>query len=87
MVARTTPKTSPTIVFTATEISILDRVIADNGNRGAKPGTIQFYLNKLSRLGGYLARTSDPPPGNTVVWRGLRRLVDIQIGTELATYG
>lgn len=87
MIARTAPEASPTIVFTATEISILDRVIADSGNRGAKPGTLQFYLNKLSRLGGYLARMSDPPPGNTVVWRGLRRLVDIQIGTELATYG
>jgi len=36
---------------------------------------------------GYLARMSDPPPGNTVVWRGLRRLVDIQIGAGLATYG
>ncbi|MEC3909481.1 IS4 family transposase [Sphingobium sp. CR2-8] len=87
MIARTAPEASPTIVFTATEISILDRLIADSGNRGAKPGTLQFYLNKLSRLGGYLARMSDPPPGNTVVWRGLRRLVDIQIGTELATYG
>ncbi|KXU29599.1 transposase [Sphingobium sp. 22B] len=87
MMARTVPEASPTIVFTATEITILDRIIADSGNRGAKPGTLQLYLNKLSRLGGYLSRMSDPPPGNTVVWRGLRRLIDIQIGAELATYG
>lgn len=87
MVARANPEADPTIAFTATEITILDRLIADSGNRGAKPGTIQIYLTKLSRLGGYLARTSDPPPGNTVIWRGLRRLADIQIGTELATCG
>lgn len=87
MMARAAPDADPTIAFTAMEISILDRLVTDRGNRRAKPGTLQLYLIKLSRLGGYLARTSDPPPGNTVVWRGLRRLVDIQIGAELATYG
>ncbi|MDX6463874.1 MAG: hypothetical protein QOE55_7571, partial [Acidobacteriaceae bacterium] len=30
--------------------------------------------------GGYLARSHDPPPGNMVVWRGLSRLTDIQVG-------
>jgi hypothetical protein len=87
MMARAAPEADPTIAFPARELTILDRLIADSGNRGAKRGTLQLYLTKLSRLGGYLARTSDPPPGNTVVWRGLRRLVDIQIGAELATYG
>jgi hypothetical protein len=87
MMARTAPEADPAIAFTTTEIAILDRLIGDSGNRRAKPGTLQLYLTKLSRLGGYLARTSDPPPGNTVVWRGLRRLVDIQLGAELATYG
>jgi len=40
-------------------------------------------LTKLARLGGYLARASDPPPGNIVMWRGLARLTDIQIGVEI----
>ncbi|WP_275434436.1 hypothetical protein [Lichenicola cladoniae] len=87
MMARAAPEADPTTVFTVTEITFLDRLIAHSGNREAKPGTLKLYLTKLSRLGGYLARTSDPPPGNTVVWRGLRRLVDIQIGAELATCG
>jgi hypothetical protein len=39
---------------------------------------------RLAQLGGYLARANDPPPGNTVMWRGMRRLTDIQIGYELA---
>ncbi|GHE06464.1 hypothetical protein U879_07975 [Defluviimonas sp. 20V17] len=83
MVARADPDADPTTALTRTEIAILDRLVSDTGNRGAKPRTLRLYLTKLARLGGYLARASDPPPGNTVVWRGLRRLADIQIGAEL----
>lgn len=38
------------------------------------------YLIKVARLGGYLARAHDPPPGNKVIWRGLTRLTDIELG-------
>ena len=41
------------------------------------------YITKLAKLGGYLGRKSDPPPGNLVVWRGLSRLNDIQLGFRL----
>jgi hypothetical protein len=41
-------------------------------------------LITVARRGGYLARASDPPPGNTVIWRGMQRLIDIQMGYELA---
>lgn len=87
MVARAKPEARPEVAFTGAEIAILDGLVADRGNRGARPGTIELYLIKLARLGGYLARKTDPPPGNTVVWRGLRRLADIQLGSELATCG
>lgn len=42
-------------------------MISNAGNRQATPGSLNFYLTKLARLGGYLARTSDPPLGNAVV--------------------
>jgi hypothetical protein len=38
----------------------------------------------IARLGGYLARTKDPPPGNIVSERGLTRLMDIHLGFELS---
>jgi len=41
---------------------------------------IAHYTVKLACLGGYLARAHDPPPGNTVIWRGLSRLTDIELG-------
>ncbi|MDE2464519.1 MAG: IS4 family transposase [Alphaproteobacteria bacterium] len=90
MMGRSAPDAAPTIAFTVQEVTILDHLIADSGNRGAKPNTLQMYITKLARLGGYLARMSDPPPGNTVIWRGLRRLADIQLGAEIhgaKTYG
>ncbi len=34
----------------------------------------------IARLGGYLARANDSPPGNMVMWRGLSRLTDIELG-------
>jgi Transposase DNA-binding len=84
MIARTAPQAQPTLALTKPEISILDRLVSDVGNRATTPKTLAFYLTKLARLGGYLARTGDPPPGNTVIWRGLRRLNDIFLGAEIS---
>ena len=69
--------------FTLGEIRILDGLVADTGNRRCKAGTLAFYIIKLARLGGYLERTSDPPHGIVVIWRGLARLTDIELGAEL----
>ena len=33
--------------------------------------TFSTYLTKVAQLGGYLARATDSPPGNLVMWRGL----------------
>jgi hypothetical protein len=41
------------------------------------------YLTKIARLGGYLARASYPPPGNVVMWRGLSRMTDIELGVAI----
>jgi hypothetical protein len=40
--------------------------------------SLTAYLTKLARLGGYLARAHDPPPGNKVM--RLSRLTDIELG-------
>ena len=85
MLNRTAPNAAPTMALTVTEIALLDQLVADAGNRRCLSGTLSFYLTKLARLGGYLARASDPPPGNMVIWRGLSRLTDIEIGAEIRT--
>ena len=84
---RTAPDAAPQTALTATEIDLPDRLINDAGNRRCRSGTLSFYLTKLARLGGYLARASDPPPGNVVIWRGLARLTDIELGAEIGAAG
>jgi hypothetical protein len=87
MLNRTAPNAAPAVALASIEVGLLDQLVADAGNRQCRSGTLSFYLIKLARLGGYLARSSDPPPGNTVIWRGLSRLTDIEIGLELGLAG
>jgi Transposase DNA-binding len=87
MLNRIAPNASPKLALTDTEIALLDRLISGASHRRCRPGTLAFYLTKLARLGGYLARAGDPPPGNVVIWRGLSRLTDIELGAEIAAAG
>jgi hypothetical protein len=72
------PDASPDLAFTSLELRLLDQLVKENQKSRTKP--LSLYLIKLARLGGYLARAHDPPPGNMVIWRGLSRLTDIQLG-------
>ena len=85
MLNRTSPKASPKMAFTPTEIYLLDQLVSDTTHANPTGNPLSLYLTKLARLGGYLARTKDPPPGNTVMWRGMTRLIDIQLGFILGT--
>ena len=80
MTNRIDPDADPELVFTDLELRILDRLVADKPTAQPQQHLLSHYLIKLARLGGYLARNSDPPPGNETIWRGLTRLVDIQLG-------
>jgi hypothetical protein len=85
MLNRTVPGASPRMALTDTEIALLDQLVRDTGS--CRPATLAFYLTKLARLGGYLARAGDPPPGIVVIWRGLSRLTDIELGAEIGATG
>lgn len=85
MLGRAMPDAAPTTALTATEIALLDKLIRDTGSRKCTPGTLACSLIKLARLGGYLARARDAPPGITTIWRGLTRLTDITLGAEIVT--
>jgi hypothetical protein len=80
MLNRSTADASPMCALTPLEIKLLDQLVIDKDELRAGPRTLSDYLTKVAQLGGYLARASDPPPGNMVMWRGLSRLTDIQIG-------
>lgn len=83
MINRCCKKASANIAFTDIEIKILDKIMGERS--GYKAKNLSGYLVRLAQLGGYLARNSDPPPGNTVIWRGLSKLINIEFGFNLAT--
>lgn len=74
MMNRAAPDAGPSVAFTELEIRLLDHLVPDKHSNPSPRRTLSHYLLKVARLGGYLARASDPPPGNTVLWRGLLRL-------------
>ena len=82
MLARVAPQAPARVALTETEIHLLDHMIKDTSKKTGRK-TLAPYLIKLARLGGYLARAKDPPPGNMVIWRGLSRLADIHFGANI----
>ena len=53
---------------------------------GPPPGgwTHQHLLVSIARLGGFLARKNDGPPGWQTIWRGWQNLMLLLEGYELA---
>jgi Transposase DNA-binding/Transposase Tn5 dimerisation domain len=86
MLNRCTRHLNPTLVFTAVEVALLEQLAPEPPGRDPprKP-SLNSSLTQLARLGGYLNRAGDMPPGNTVMWRGLSRLSDIEIGYLLGS--
>ncbi|MES2362635.1 MAG: IS4 family transposase [Pseudomonadota bacterium] len=85
MMNRAAPEAPARLAFTPIEVELLDKLrpVPRTKAHHSKP-SIASCLIQLARLGGYLARASDPPPGNTVIWRGMARLTDIELGFTLA---
>lgn len=82
MIARTAPDAPPQTALTEVEMTVVDRAVRDRPTIPAEKTTLH-YLLKIACLGGYLARRRDRPPGNTVMWRGWSRLMDMMLGANL----
>ena len=82
MLNRTAPNAPPALALTATEMRLLDHLVPDKRGPPDRK-SVSHYIIKIARLGGYLARTNDPAPGNIVMWRGLSRLTDIELGAHV----
>jgi hypothetical protein len=82
---RADPSAAPETALTEREIAVLDKILPVRSVKSAEEATLAAYVHKIARLGGYLGRSRDPPPGIVVLWRGLSRLADIELGMEVAT--
>jgi hypothetical protein len=73
-ICRINPELPCTVVFS--EIEARAAYVALNKTKEVPKTlpTIREMIIMIARLGGYLNRKSDPEPGATVIWRGLREL-------------
>lgn len=85
MLNRAEPDLPPATALEPTEILLLDELVKTNPEASSREPTVSDYIIKIARLGGYLNRASDPPPGNMVMWRGMAKLNDIHLGFLLGT--
>jgi hypothetical protein len=81
---RADPDAAPRTALSEREIALLDRLTPGVGAGELRGKTLATYVRRLARLGGHLGRSRDPPPGIIVLWRGLSRLADIELGVEIA---
>src|ERR1022692_611934 len=84
MLNRATQDSKASVAFTALEIKILQRLAPDRQSGSSRSSKLQSCLIPLAGLGGYPNRTGDGPPGNIVMWRGMSRLTDIELGFQMA---
>ena len=77
MYNRHAPETDCTCVLTDDEWKALDCVTHKTTILPKKLPTVAQVVVWIAKLGGFLARKSDPEPGVTVIWRGWQRLSDI----------
>ena len=86
MLNRCTRHMKPTLAFTPLEIDLLNRILPEPVDSLTRPRpSLNASLTQLARLGGYMNRAGDAAPGNTVIWRGISRLTDIEIGYLLGS--
>jgi hypothetical protein len=84
LIARTSPSMSCSEFLSELEWTVLSIKSSKNGSLPANPPSIAEALISIAKLGGYLARDKDGPPGTLVLWRGWKRLMDLAQGWSLA---
>ena len=77
MYKRHAPDADCTCVLTDNEWKALYCVTHKKTTVPEKLPTVSQVVIWIAKLGGFLARKSDPEPGVTVIWRGWQRLSDI----------
>ena len=73
------PEADASTVATAAERELVRKATQARGSRL----TVREFVDGVAKLGGYLGRKGDGPPGWQTLWRGYQRLADMLLGIEL----
>lgn len=81
LLGREVPELPPELLFSDIEITVLGAFA--RSRRLPAPTTLGEAVRMVARLGGYLARTRDPPPGHQLMWHGYVTLQGMCAGYAL----
>ena len=85
LLGREVPDLPCTVFFDEWEVKVLEATERNKGSRGQKPPfALGVAIILVAKLGGYMNRKSDPPPGSEVTWKGMICLTERAVGFELA---
>ena len=84
LIARTDPATPCTKLLADHEWRVLFLKVNNKKKLPKKTPAIGEVVIWIARLGGFLARKGDGPPGTITLWRGWKRLADLTEGWNLA---
>lgn len=84
LIARTNPSLPCSQFLSELEWTVLATKCSPNRTPPASSPTMAEALVQIAKLGGYLARNGDGPPGTLALWRGWKRLTDLTEGWSLA---
>jgi hypothetical protein len=87
LIARAEPDTPCTQFLAEDEWQVLFRKTHKNTPPPKRPPGAGDVVVWIARLGGFLARKGDGPPGTITLWRGWKRLSDLTDGWNLASSG
>ncbi len=72
LLGREVPELEMEVLFSDLEIKVMTKYCESKKLPMAK--NLGEAVLVVAKLGGYLARKNDPPPGAEVLWRGSRKL-------------
>lgn len=83
LLGREAPDLPVHVLFSDLEIRVLALVSRQNG--WPAPASLADAVVTVARMGGYMNRKHDPPPGAELLWRGHRHLSLLSQGLALAS--
>ena len=82
LLGRETPELPAEVLFSDLEIEVLGAYAKKKGLR--PPAQLGDAVRLVARIGGYLGRSHDPPPGHQLMWQGYSQLQLICEGYTLS---